>query len=217
MRLTLVSPTYGHADPSAVRSRIRAAMFAARHGVEWMDDVSYDREEWSSTRNLSWLDSMRHEIDGVMWIDSDMVIEPHFIHNLVNSGHGIIGALCFDRRPPHDPVAWSGYPPRRIRQWSGEILPVDGLGFGCLYTSSSSLSAVGGFDKHEWGEDYAWMEKARKSGLQPYVDTSLRCGHLGPPTVITEMDYLMLRGEYRASPTLPPDVNPNKPGERWTN
>ena len=69
-----------------------------------------------------------------------------------------------------------------------KILEIDGCGFGCVLLKSSVLQLVGypQFEYHNTldfnytiSEDVDFCRKARNKGIKIFVDTSIRCDHIG--------------------------------------
>jgi hypothetical protein len=201
-------PTYGMINPDAEKSVRRALFFAADNGVSWHEDVSFDREQIAKSREKSMSAVAEMDIDGVLWCDSDMVVERQTFYSLIVQQKDIIAALAFERRPPHYPVAWyEGDPLVVVNEFDAGVIPVDGVGFGCVYTSKKALDAVGTFD-HPRGvdEDRAFCIAALAMGFQPYVDTHNRVEHIAGPRTVGIMDRLMQASLSMNS--LPPERNP---------
>ncbi len=196
--------------PESARAIRRSVMLAARSGIDWIDDISFDRESWTHTRNQSFLQAQKYEgVDGVLWCDDDMVPETTAFTNLVNSGHDITAALCFARRPPYPACAWYEDPIEIITDYDQGLTKVHGIGFGCVYTSMKVLNAVGGFDHPRLiSEDRHWCKQARARGFEVWVDTHVRVGHIAGHVIVDERISLMEQGRYSAAPGLPFDRDP---------
>lgn len=208
MKLLLAVPTYGPTYAEAQQSIRRSLMFAARHGVEWVDDISFDRESIGSTRTKSLYEALRLNVDGVIWCDDDMVVEDKTFYKLIVEERDLIATLAFERRKPYRPGAWFENPFRLLEDLECGVAAVDAFGFGCCYTSTKVLKAVGCFEHvPSMTEDRRFCLAAKAMGFQPYVDTSNRVGHIAELRVIDIRDYL-LENSLRVSPTMPPERNP---------
>lgn len=203
MKLLFAKPTYGpEADPAFDKSHRVAIMHAASHGVTWVGDVSPDRMAFATARNTvveSAVEAAKDDhIDGVFWVDSDLVIPADTISRLVNYDLDFVSGLYFQRAMPYWPLfaflnkansfEWPSQYPDNV------IAPCDGIGFGCVYTSIRMLRAVvalpeceevgpfgGDFGKKTYGEDFTFCLRAKKAGFRPHVDTAIKCEHhIGP-------------------------------------
>lgn len=217
-KLVLVSPSYGPVDPIVQRDVRVAMMVASEYGVRWCADASPDRMDWESARNAAAqetlnLPNMMGPHDGIMWIDSDMRIPPGSIASLVASAVqrevDFATGVYFQRKPPYSPL-FGQYDPKSHRyRWietyeSNVFAPIDGCGFGFVYTSKRLIQAIarhpefsnerGWFrdDRHHGGlgEDLNFCHLARLAGFQLWVHTGIELGHMGEPKIVTKDDYL---------------------------
>lgn len=187
MKIFLSSPTYGPVLPEVYNSVILAVMAAAKSGIEWSGTASPDREGWEDARNGP-VDGLRDaDIDGVMWVDSDMVVPPYAFARLAKHGKDLVSALYFQRRPPYRPNAFGWNPKKKTFHplWSyGEgLIAIGGFGFGCCYTSIKLIRALPErpFKCAGYSEDLTLCRRAIEAGFQPYLDTSIKCDHyIGP-------------------------------------
>ena len=204
MNVAFAMPTYGMIHPDAEKSIRRALFFAANNGITWADDVSFDREQIAKSREKSLLAAREIGVDGVLWCDSDMIVENRTFYSLIAHQKNLVAALAFERRPPHYPVAWYENPLRVIDRFDDGLIPVDGVGFGCVYTSLEVLNAVGSFQRDD--EDRAFCMAARAMGYQPYVDTLSRVEHIAGSKTVGITDRLIEASLSENS--LPPEKNP---------
>jgi len=203
MKLLFAKPTYGPtADPMFDQNHRTAIMRAANRGVTWVGDVSTDRMGWAAARNrivqASIEASNETEVDGVFWIDDDIIIPADTIHRLCSYGHDFVSGLYFQRSPPYWPL-FAKLNQRQSFEWPATypenvVAPCDGVGFGCVFTSIKLLKLVsdlpeckesgpfgGDFGKKSYGEDFTFCLRARKVGIHPYIDTAIKCEHhIGP-------------------------------------
>lgn len=203
MRLLFAKPTYGpSSDPSFDKSHRAAIMFAANHGVKWVGDVSPDRMGFAAARNKiieSALDvAQESPVDGVFWVDDDLIIPPDTITQLLEHKLDFVSALYFQRAVPYWPL-FAFLNKNGSFQWAEQypanvIAPCDGIGFGCVYTSMKLLKGIsqlpecvkegpfgGDFGKRTYGEDFTFCIRAKMAGFQPHIDTSIKCDHhMGP-------------------------------------
>ena len=206
MKLVLCNPTYGPVQPECKTSLVRAVIFASRHrDFEWIGDVSMDRLMWSKSRTLALKSAQELGADGMLWVDSDMIIPQQAFCQLVARGEDLVSALYFDRYAPYRAAAWRENN-KRIETWTHDLEPVHGFGFGCCFTSKKVMEIVGEFEfEEENGEDFQFCAKAMALGITPMLDSSIVCRHVDGLHSIGEMEYLLHNNLYRAAPQLPPD------------
>lgn len=188
-RVHLASPTYGPVMAEVYDSTIRAVMLGSKHGIEWAGTASTEREGWESARN-SPVTALRDrlDVDGIVWLDSDMVIPPYALARLVNHDKDLVSALYFQRHPPYWPNAY-GWNPKtqtfhRMRDYAEDkLISIGAFGFGCCYTSMKLIRALpkDPFKFGKFSEDLGFCKQAADAGFQPHLDTGIKCDHyIGP-------------------------------------
>lgn len=222
---TLAVPTYGPVDPACAKTVRNAVMHASNRGLLWAGDASPDRQGWSAARNTVaqhvW--ENQAESDGVMWIDSDIVVPADAITRLLlwaQDGYDFVTGIYHQRMPVHNPILYSYNPALEVYQPAEEypantLAPADGCGFGFVWTSTKLIAAVRNaktFDPHGgwfkdtrdqkggFGEDMSFCWQAARAGFQLYVDTGVQVGHSGEPTVVTREHYLAARSAVKNEP-----------------
>lgn len=219
MKVWLASPTYGHVDPGCVSTIRVAVMSAAKHGTDWVGDLSPDRLGYSDARNfvLERVTECGVETDGVMWVDSDIRPRSDSIQRLLHTaekyGFDFLTGVYHQRRGGYRPCfhmwddqADSGRGGFRINliYELDQIKEIGGSGFGFVYTSMRLIQAIQAlpsfdpdrgkwFPDKRWGnvsEDLGFCLKARETGTKLMVDTGIQVGHLGETDVITREVYL---------------------------
>ncbi len=219
MKAVLASPSYGPVDPHCARALRTALMSAARHGTEWLGDASPDRLSYGSARNLA-VESVFEWAavdwpDFLVWVDSDILCEATTLWQLLDTaerfGHDFVSGVYHHRRGGNGPVIYK-YTAERdtFRQMHiyqlGQVVPVDGCGFGICCTSMKMLAAIktlpefdpkGGKwfpDRREghgkFGEDLGCCRLAMKAGIKLYCDTGIQVGHMGEAVPITRETFL---------------------------
>lgn len=197
-RIVLASPTYGPVYPRAVTSLRVAVMHAANNGITWVGDVSPDRMAWEAARNTAVKAALSNDAEGIMWVDSDMILPNYAITRLVNLGVDFASGMYFQRLTPFYPLvgklsatdnfSW-------IVEWPENVVfQADGVGFGCAFTSTALLRRMleleeckpeNWFRKTRYSEDLSFCLSAAKVGTKPHVDTGILCGHLGENIEVT--------------------------------
>jgi len=197
MKIVFASPTYGPIDPQALKSQRVAIMFAAKHGVEWIGDASPDRMKFDVARDAVVKAALQTEAEGVFWCDSDVILPQDAIARLATADKDFITGIYFQRMGEHYPLIAFYNPNRDSFQWivkwpENVIAPIDGCGFGCVYTSTAMLRKIvevyapePPFQYRKFSEDFDFARKASEQGYQLYVDTAVICGHLADPVPVT--------------------------------
>lgn len=162
--------------------------------------VAYARERFAET-------ALEAKADYLFMVDDDMLCPPDLFYRLVAHDKDICAALAFTRNPDHKPVIYDvieGWDPVTRQNYGktkfamnyprNQLVQCDAVGFGAVLIKTQVIKAL--LDRGETcffgmdrtGEDVAFCTKARKLGFEVWMDTSVKLGHLGAPTVITE-DY----------------------------
>lgn len=213
--LLYATPTYGPVDPTFEQNHRTAIMRAANRGIAWVGDASVDRMGWSAARNRIVETALEvaetDKVDGVFWVDSDIMIPAETIHRLTEYNLDFVSGLYFQRSAPYWPLfahlnkkmafEWPAVYPENV------VAPCDGVGFGCVYTSIDLLRKVsalpeckedgpfgGDFGKRSYGEDFTFCLRAKKVGIRPHVDTSVKCDHHIGPDFSNETLYMSVGG-----------------------
>jgi hypothetical protein len=227
LNVVLVCPTYGPVDPACARDLRVAVMSASAIGVHWAGDASPDRLAYGAARNQA-AQAVRRKpqspvvktvpIDGIMWVDSDIRMQPDAIVRLLSTVkvHSLdfVTGIYHSRYPPYLPVIYHRVPEtgsngtksrylQCIDYPKETILSLDACGFGFVYTSTKLINGIadspdftkrGGWfpdrrDHGGFGEDIAFGDLAWRAGFQLYVDTGVQVGHTGDPKVSWEADF----------------------------
>lgn len=207
-KILLACPTYGPVDPLAARSLRAAIMTASQHGITWLGDASPDRMKFDVARNaVAMIACEADSCDGVFWCDSDVILPPHAIAQLASRDLDFVSGIYFQRMPPHFPLIATFDEHKKSFQWfirwpEQVVAPIDGCGFGCVFTSSKLLRAIGSdwFTYRKYSEDFDFCLKAKEKGFSPHVDTSIICGHLPDPVPVTYETYRAAHPEWFEDP-----------------
>ena len=147
------------------------------------------------------IDAMRNDLVNMakmagcthlVMMDSDMIYHPKTIARLLSHRLPIVGALCYRRYPPFDPLMYKGKLNefKTVEEWEPDsLVEVDATGTGCLMIDMDIFNNmaepwfefVENPDKERGGiigEDFYFCHKLREAGYQIYVDTSVPSGHL---------------------------------------
>lgn len=146
------------------------------------------------SRNRMVLDSRRHKVDYLMFVDTDMVFPEDGLARLIAHDKDIVGATYNRRVPPYDTLG----------EWEPFTLANDKIGLarakkmptGFLLVKASvfeRLKPPWFFEAFGWdnrsdanptghaSDDYVFMLRAHEAGIEAYIDfdLSFEIGHIG--------------------------------------
>jgi hypothetical protein len=224
LRALLASPTYGPVDPTCASSLRVAIMVAARHGVAWMGDLSPDRMSYGNARNFcaETLVADPSVADGIMWVDSDILLGPESILKLLrgmkNAGADFYSGVYHQRTGAYLPVVFGHVGNDKYKQVEvyepGVVIKAGACGFGFVWTSTKMILAMKAhpefdpdlgswFPTHFCGEDLGFCTRARHAGFQLLVDTGVQVGHMGATQFLTRDDSLKALAKLKDVQSLP--------------
>ena len=142
------------------------------------------------SRNVIAKYAQENEFDYVMWVDSDIILPKNTLTRLLSHDKDIVaGVYSYKLLNNKNAVAkrlkqeedYDDVPLKEIRESTG-IIPIDAVGFGCVLTKVSVFDKI----QYPWfiytlemGEDVYFCRKAQNVGLEIFLDTEVRCGHIG--------------------------------------
>lgn len=202
----------GHTPPESYHDRM---MMAFNLGCKQMEDakanvvpryefywfcageifIPFAREQMAQA-------AMDHECDYLFMVDDDQLAPPDMFFSLVKHNVDIVGALTFTRNPPHNPVIYEkieGFDKAADKHYEfttivksyprNTLVECDAIGFGAVLINTKVLRGI----PKPWfmgsqgtGEDIFFCIQAKKNRFKVFMDTSVKMGHLGKPTIITE-------------------------------
>ena len=150
------------------------------------------------SRNTLCKQAITHDVDYILWLDSDMVFDRDVLHRMLKhmeDGKEIVTGLYFRRKPPFTPVIMKeitfdedvhghaeGYPDYP----ENELFEVAACGFGCVMMKKDILLDLL-LNYRTWfnplfgaGEDIAFCVRARELGYKIWCDPTIKLGHYGP-------------------------------------
>ncbi|OPZ45255.1 MAG: hypothetical protein BWY95_02007 [Bacteroidetes bacterium ADurb.BinA104] len=129
----------------------------------------------------------------LIMLDTDMEYHRETIPRLLSHRLPIVGALCYRRYPPFDPLMLRGSPVEgyeSVDKWEdGELVEVDATGTGCLMFDTQIFrkmpapwfkfrpnpnNSIGGVI----GEDIGFCWDLKQAGYRIFVDTTVPSNHL---------------------------------------
>lgn len=221
-------PSYSSVEDDRVEdSHLLAIMHGSNHGgIRWAGVATPRKLGWKTARNVIYkLALSMPGVDGVIWVDDDMVVPQEAFSRLVSYDLDLVSGLYFQRLPPHWPVMgiWNG----KLFNWfttypQNALAPVDAVGFGCCYTSLNLLRKLdadpeakrnkewpfgGDWNGDAFGEDFLFCLRAAKVGVRPHIDTALKCEH-GPSGRVYAQEADFLR--YKSGLAIGPEIQEEK-------
>lgn len=210
------------------RDHVSAQLFISLMLTNWTFIPEGKTVNWSVIQG-SILPSQRNEQvqrmqgDWVLFIDSDMAFDPTAIGRLVQVRDefdlDMVGALCFQRTPPHQPTLYMREQPTIggyvfMEKWDDDLIEVDGTGMAFVlihkrvfermvrryeerpdfvWPSLEERMANRPPNFFRWidgiGEDLRFCQDAKGAGNQIYVDTRIEIGHIAE-TIIDHRSFL---------------------------
>lgn len=159
--------------------------------------VQYARERFAQS-------VLEMDADWLFMVDDDMLCPPDLFYRLAENDKDICAALAFTRNPDHKPVIYDvieGLDPVTKKDFyvnkfsmnypRDTLVQCDAVGFGAVLIKRKVIEAMAEprfMGMMGCGEDITFCYKAKKLGFEVWMDTRIKLGHLGAPTVITE-DY----------------------------
>lgn len=145
-----------------------------------------------ASRNLIVEHALEIGYDYILWVDSDMILPKDTLLRLLSHGKDIVsGVYSYKLIHGENAVAkrfvkdaedtYTDVPLKEIRE-SKELMPVDGVGFGCVLTKVDVFKKIEPpwfvYDKF-LGEDIYFCRKAQEKGYEIFLDPKVRAGHIG--------------------------------------
>lgn len=140
--------------------------------------------------------------DYLFMIDDDMIAGDDLFERLYSDDKDIVAPLAFTRNFPHKPVMYTckeGWDPMSQREFfinhsvmkypKDTLVRCDAVGFGAVLIKMACLRKMPQpwfMNYNKTGEDINFCYEARKYGFQTWMDTGLKLGHLGHPSIVTE-------------------------------
>ena len=217
-------PTYGPLEPDVVIGHRLAIMHACRHtDVVWAGDCSPGGVKLSTVdtaRNRIVKEAINTDADYVFWCDSDIVLPPFAVTNLLMAKKDFITGIYCQKIAPYYPVL-AHYDPDGMRTPAGNmnwfiewpentIAPVDACGFGVVLTSTKMLRAMepNWFAFTHFSEDFTFCRRAAEAGFQLYVETSVLCHHMGEREAVSVETFKRnWKGGFLGPEVHPPDTS----------
>lgn len=201
LRLAILMPTYDTVEIQTMLSLQSLMLPSCEVSTHFAHGLLLDHARYWMTEKALATDPTHF-----MLIDADMVFGAYSVAQLLVHRKPIIGGLCFERRPPHNPTIYRegkvvlDYPPN-------EVIEVEATGGGFLLIAREVMDAViarvGIMDAWQGligkAGDVEFIRRARECGFQCYVDTGCKIGHIGK-LVIDEAFHKRYRAQVETAP-----------------
>ena len=136
----------------------------------------------------------------IFFLDVDVLIPSDALIKLLEDKKNIVSGLYFKKTYPHNPLMFrkvneESYIP--ILDYGEGLISVDGIGLGCCLVKRDVFDKI----PEPWfelpplsdlTEDLFFCDKAKKAGFSIFVDTGVKCGHIGE-TIFDERYFLTLK------------------------
>ena len=143
----------------------------------------------------------------IFFLDSDILAPKNAIVKLLEHNVDIVSGLYFGRSYPYNPIIYKkidnepSYVP--VLDYKDGLVEVDGVGLGCCLIKRKVFESISEpwFDLPaltEVTEDFYFCNKAKEAGFRIYVDTTIKCGHIGEST-IDEKYFLAIKSLMKTS------------------
>lgn len=189
--------------------------------------VNYAREAMATA-------AVEQGMDWILMMDDDQIVPRDMFERLhataMATGADLVSPMVTQRLHPFHPVMWK-------QSWSDEggkkyisnqfiadyepnaVVECDAVGFGVVLIRVDAIRKIKQprfFSNTHLGEDIFFCIKAKgEAGAKIVMDTAIKVGHLRPPQVATEADYVKVRGleqKFAAVyPIAPPAAAPADP------
>lgn len=140
------------------------------------------------------------ECDYLLFWDLDTIPPPDGLYRLWKWNQPIVSGLYHQKIEPYYPLlmkkhAQSGTGFFAVIGWQdGELYEVDatGMGFCLIKREVFQIIDPPWFAFTDISEDFEFCQKAKRNGIRTFVDTNVKCRHIGDKLVGTD-DYLKYR------------------------
>lgn len=182
-----------------------ACLFHLAEQVGYQNIVFMQNAMINQCRDAIVKTAFQRDYDYIFWVDDDMIIPPDAITKLLAHDKDICSGLYFGRgnyKPLLYDVRYDQsddtYEIQQITEYKdNDLIKVGGVGFGCCLTKVSALKRIwAGMDGVPAGtcfdfiggvgEDLSFAFRCLAYGIETWVDTSIKCGHIGKFTVTEE-------------------------------
>lgn len=204
-RVAVLMPSYGYPHVDTTRCLVNMTGYSWHHGLRVMQMATVERltihwaREALAREAMSWTSGLTWEkFTHFLWVDDDHLFQPDALVRLARNGHlEMVSAVYYRRTGPCLPCAMlhGGDPDNEyihrplVDIPNSGLYEVDAIGFGFCLMRADVLTKVPPscfIVNTTFGEDIVFCREARKRGVRIFIDGSLKIGHIGPNSRISE-------------------------------
>ncbi|HXA31489.1 MAG TPA: hypothetical protein VNV87_04450 [Acidimicrobiales bacterium] len=199
-KVVLCQPVYGHVPPAAHFSQAEMILHAGTHGH--LTGICTARDtyiDWGRNHAVKQVYAQFPDFTHILWVDGDIIAPNDSLDRLLAHDRDIVGGLYHKKGPPFEPVAYDFAIDERgnahsiyedtskIDLATDQLVQVGGLGLGLTLIRREVFDAVA--EKMlpgvwfqttlTYGEDVWFFHWANGLGFDAWLDTSIRCRHVG--------------------------------------
>lgn len=130
----------------------------------------------------------------VLFIDDDMAYPPDALIRLLEDEKDIVSGLYLSRAYPHQPMVFdiaddqgAAFPMYLMNDFDEpKLKPIVAAGFGFLLVKMTVFDKLekpyvrlGELAADQWCDDIGFFKRVREAGIDSYVDTECKIGHMG--------------------------------------
>jgi len=208
-RIAWCTPCNRDIDPRVYQSHLGVISFTASEHVARIEHIIIPRGMIvDRSRNLCVREALRFGCDYLFWVDEDVCIPGNAIQALLEDDRPIVSGLYFLRSPPYSPCMYALTSESLTRgrfahipTYKEGLVEVGLVGMGCCLVHAEVYRKIGDPWYQITGagrtEDVWFCLRALQCGYKIYVDTRVKCWHLGERVPIGEPDFFLARQSAR--------------------
>lgn len=202
-KVALGQPIHEAIPAEAAVSQSLAFLTGVKRGLIYNIFQSYNNF-LADARNKICVQALETGGTHVLFLDTDMVVPPDILHELLKCSMPVVGGLYFARLAPYKPVMFRRTPEgpeymQCVEKWDVKepMERVDYLGMGATLIQTEVLARMN--DRYKdtrffqfqdgHGEDIWFCNRLKEMGVPCYVNTSIRLGHCSK-YVVTADHYI---------------------------
>lgn len=158
------------------------------------------------------------DVTHLLWIDADMTFPPEALKRLIDHDLPFVGGLCFNRRPPYQPILCRYHPASRelgaqrygfcYHYPPDALFEVDATGGAFILVKRGVFETIAKNEGKVWwepteglSEDFSFCLRAKRAGYKIFVDTGLKIGHIAK--IVIDEDFAKKNRPYEWEPWNP--------------
>lgn len=203
MKIAIGIPSPQWVHPDFALTNLPAIVYHSKTHIKDIELYTLYKTGVMTSSNRNWIlkQCLEQDIDGILWLDTDMLYPPDILEKYLASKKDIIGSVYFKRSEPYDPIVYlKGPNPKKPYQIldvtklpKNQPFPVDGLGFGGMYVDMKVYKAMGDDKWMHYGKNFGipmeledqeshdliFCKTAQKYGFKLFVHSGVQSIHIG--------------------------------------